>query len=105
MKREKDFNDEKKRISLYFKEHTFVYIKEILPRNRANFYNGFITNYSSQDYFLTFFDVVLKKQFPITLNSIAVIEPSKKKLSSSEAVEIYKQVKGGETRQDGDTRS
>ena len=84
----REINEIQKRATAYSKEKTFTYVKEIMPNGRENFYNGFIKKVDR--HLIIFFDIVLKKEFPILLESIEVIEPSRKDLSIKTAWEIYK---------------
>jgi len=78
----------KKRVEAYHSQNTFSYIKEIMPKGRENFYNGFVVKV--HDDLIIFFDIVLKKEFPILFESIEVIEPSRKDMDLQTAWEIYK---------------
>jgi len=89
----RDINETRKRARIYSNENTFCYIKEITPNSRESFYNGFI--HKVKDDLLVFFDVVLKKEFPILLESIEVIEPSRKDMDIQTAYSIYMKNKKG----------
>ena len=87
----RDINEMRERARIYSKEKTFTYVKETLPSGRENFYNGFIIKVS--DEMIIFFDLVLKKEFPIMLDCLEVIEPSRKDMDIKTAWEIYEEVK------------
>jgi len=78
----------KKRAGAYSKEKTFTYIKEIMPDGKEFFYNGFIKKV--YDDVIIFFDIVLKRDFPVLIESIEIIEPSRKDIEIKTAWEIYK---------------
>lgn len=87
MKREID--ELRKRAKTYSTAKTFSYVKEAI-NGRENFYNGFVVKVFED--MIIFFDIVLKKEFPILFESLIVIEPSKKDMSIKTAWDIY----GGE---------
>jgi len=78
----------KKRAEDYLNSNTFTYIKEVI-NGRENFYNGFVIKVYYD--LLVFFDIKLKREFPIRYESIEVIEPSKKDIEIKTAWEIYQQ--------------
>ena len=80
-------DETRKRAKAYSKEKTFTYIKEVV-NNRENFYNGFIDKV--HDDMIIFFDIILKREFPILFDAIEVIEPSRKDIEIKTALEIYK---------------
>ena len=81
----------RKRAKAYSKEKTFIYVKEVMPSGRENFYNGFIIKFHND--MIIFYDLVLKKDFPILFGSIEVIEPSRKEIDIKTALEVYKNAK------------
>jgi len=87
----RDNSEWKKRAEAYSKAHTFTFIKETTPNGRENFYNGFVVKVYND--MLIFFDIILKKEFPILFESIEVIEPSRKDVEIKTAFEIYKEEK------------
>jgi len=84
----RDINEIKKRAEIYSKSQTLSFISETMPSGRKNFYNGFIIKIHTD--MLIFFDIVIKKEFPILLENIEIIEPSKKEINIQTAWEIYK---------------
>ena len=86
----RDINEIKTRARIYSKEKTLCYIKEII-NGRENFYNGFISKI--YDDMIIFFDIVMKREFPILFTAIEVIEPSKKDISIKTALEIWEENK------------
>jgi len=83
----KRINDRKKRAEIYQKQKTFIFIEETVPSGRTNFYNGFILEVHED--MIVFFDIVLKTNFPILLDGVKVMEPSKKDMTAQEALKIY----------------
>jgi len=78
----------KKRAEAYSKSRTFTYVKEVV-RGRESFYNGFVVEVHSD--MIVFFDIVLKKEFPVRFESIKVIEPSRKDIELRTAFDIWRE--------------
>ena len=75
MTREEFMTEKEKLARAYSKSKTFTYIKEII-NNRSTFYNGYIIKVMTD--MLIFYDIILKREFPILLETIEVLEPSRK---------------------------
>ncbi len=75
MTREKFMTEKEKLARAYSKSKTFTYIKEVI-NNRSTFYNGYIVKVMTD--MIVFYDIILKREFPILLETIEVIEPSRK---------------------------
>jgi len=76
MTREEFMTKKEKLARAYSKSKTFTYIKEII-NNRPSFYNGYIVKVMTD--MIVFYDIVLKREFPTLLETIEVIEPSRKR--------------------------
>ena len=86
-------DETKRRAESFCTSKTFSYVKEILRADRENFYNGFIVKVF--DDMIIFFDIVIKREFPILIDDIEVIEPSKKDMDFKTAWDIYEKAGGG----------
>ena len=85
-----DIGDIRERGKDYLKYKTLTYIKEVI-KGRENFYNGFVVSVHTD--LIVFFDIIIKREFPIQLDAIEVLEPSKKDFDIKTALEIYKENK------------
>ncbi len=70
-----DIGEIRKSAELYSKQKTYTYIKETI-NERTNFYNGFVVKVCTD--MIIFYDLILKREIPILLETIKVIEPSRR---------------------------
>ena len=72
----RDIGQTRKLAKAYSENKTFTYVKELV-NGRINFYNGFVVKVHTD--MILFYDEVFKKEIPILLETIEVIEPSRRK--------------------------
>jgi len=70
-----DLGELRKIAKAYSKNKTFVFVEEVVS-GRSAFYNGYVL--SVKEDLIVFFDKILNKEFPIILETIRLIKPSKK---------------------------
>jgi hypothetical protein len=81
-----DVNENKKRAELYLKEKVFVFLREFSPDRDVRFYNGFITKINTDS--IMFFDIELKREFPVYLDRFVIDVSAKKDITQEIAREI-----------------
>lgn len=70
-----DYDKTRKIARILLQEKTFTFIKENL-KNRISFFNGYIKRVDDDK--IIFYDLKLKRDIPILLDVIEVIEPSRR---------------------------
>lgn len=75
MRLKKELGELKKISEAYCKNKTFVFVEELV-NNKKTYYNGYII--SVKDDMILFYDSCLKKEFPILLECLNLIKPSRK---------------------------
>ncbi len=60
--------------SAYSKSKTFVFVEELIS-GKIHYYNGYILGIKT--HMLIFYDIRLKKEFPILLETIKLLTPSR----------------------------
>lgn len=82
-----NINDNRQKAKAYSESKTFTFIQEKLPSGKSYYYNGFILEVKED--MVIFFDVTILREFPVLLDKIEVIEPSKRNdLTTQDALRI-----------------
>lgn len=71
-----DIGEMRKIARAYSKNKTFVFVEEFI-NGKVSYYNGYITDVKTD--MLIFLDSILDREFPILLEYIKLIKPSRKK--------------------------
>lgn len=82
-------NENKKRAILFSENKTFTFIKEVLPDGEIRVHNGFIVEV--KDDLIVFFDVTIKREFPVYLDKCSLDVSAKEGMTQNMAQEIYYQ--------------
>jgi len=71
----KELSELRKIAKAYSEASTFVFIEEAI-NEKNSYYNGYIISVKTD--MIIFYDTLLKKEFPILLEHIKLIKPSRK---------------------------
>ncbi len=86
-----DINENKERVELYLKAKTFIFLREF-SEGETSYYNGFVDEIKTD--FIMFFDIDLKRTFPVQLDRFKVNVSAKVGVTEEDALKIYNKWKG-----------